>query len=75
LRIGVHAGPVESSGGTVRGAAVHRAARICAEAGGGEIVASREALQSGGRPADDLRYVSLKGVEEPVEVGTVNWTA
>src|SRR5919109_4751237 len=43
LRIGVHAGPVESSGGTVRGAAVHRAARICALAGGGEIVASSEA--------------------------------
>jgi putative ABC transport system ATP-binding protein len=73
LRIGVHIGAVESSGGTVRGAAVHRAARICALAAGGEIVASSEALEGSGRKGADLRAVSLKGVPDEVLVGTVLW--
>ena len=75
VRIGIHTGAVEASGGTLRGAAVHRAARICSVASGGEIIASREALEAGGRELEDLRAVSLKGLPEPVEVGTVHWAS
>lgn len=40
VRVGVHVGEVEVVGPDVRGAAVHAAARIMAEAGGNEVLAS-----------------------------------
>jgi class 3 adenylate cyclase len=41
VRAGIHAGEVEVVGDDLRGLAVHIAARICAEAGPGEVLVSR----------------------------------
>jgi class 3 adenylate cyclase len=41
IRAGVHAGEVEVRGTDVGGIAVHVTARVCAEAGPGEVVVSR----------------------------------
>jgi class 3 adenylate cyclase len=57
----------------LRGAAVHRAARLCAAARADGIVASREALEASGRPADGLRKFALKGIQEPVAAAEVRW--
>jgi class 3 adenylate cyclase len=75
VRIGIHAGRAIAEGGAVRGAAVHRTSRICAIAEGGEIVASREALEAGGYARVELRSVALRGVRGTVEVGSIEWTA
>lgn len=73
VRIGVHWGDVDSDGQALRGAAVHRAARICGAARAGEILASREALEAARRRAD-LRPVRVKGVQDEIEVGAVAWS-
>jgi len=72
VRIGVHWGDVDSDGQAMRGAAVHRAARICGAAQAGEILASREALDAARRRAK-MRRVRVKGIQEEIEVGTVAW--
>ena len=41
VRAGIHTGEVEVVGDDLRGLAVHIAARICAEAGPGEVLVSR----------------------------------
>jgi len=40
IRVGVHSGDLVSSGDHVRGVAVHVAARVMAEASGGEVLVS-----------------------------------
>jgi class 3 adenylate cyclase len=75
VRIGVHAGQATVRGRDYGGAEVHKAARIAAEADGGEILASRETV--GAAEADvvavDAGDVSLKGFAEPVGVVRVQW--
>ncbi|HET7466939.1 MAG TPA: AAA family ATPase [Candidatus Dormibacteraeota bacterium] len=73
VRIGLHVGEVSTSDSSVRGAAVHRAARLCAAAGPDEIIASREALEASGRPLTGLKKLALKGIKEPVEAAEVDW--
>jgi class 3 adenylate cyclase len=73
VRIGIHVGEVHGSDSTVRGAAVHRAARLCAAARADSIVASREALDASGRPRAGLQKFVLKGIAEPVEAAVVRW--
>jgi class 3 adenylate cyclase len=73
LRIAVHAGEVQLENGAVSGAAVHRAARLCAAARGGSIVASREALEASGRPAGLPHEFALKGIKEKVAAAEVAW--
>jgi class 3 adenylate cyclase len=73
VRIGIHAGEVQVENGTVRGAAVHRAARLCAAARGDSIVASREALEASGRPLAGLQEFALKGIKEKVAAAEVAW--
>jgi class 3 adenylate cyclase len=73
LRIGIHVGEVHDSDSTVRGAAVHRAARLCDAAIADGILVSREALQAGGRPLTGIRKFQLKGIKEPVEAAEVKW--
>ncbi len=60
---------------TVRGAAVHRAARLCAAARADGIIASREALEASGRRVVGLQKFALKGIKEPVEAAEVSWDA
>jgi predicted ATPase/class 3 adenylate cyclase len=52
IRIGVHSGEASFDGGRYVGRAVHRAARICAAAHGGQIVLSESAAELA-RDADD----------------------
>jgi len=73
VRIGIHVGEVQPSGSAVRGAAVHRAARLCAAARGDSIVVSREALEAASRPLTGLRKFELKGIKEPVEAAEITW--
>ena len=73
LRIGIHVGEVSDSGSAVRGAAVHRAARLCAAAGPDEILASREVLESSGRPLTGLKTMALKGMKDKVEAAEISW--
>ena len=73
VRIGIHVGEVQLADSSVRGAAVHRAARLCAAADADRIMVSREALEAGGRPLNGLRKLELKGIKEPVEAAEVRW--
>ena len=52
------------------------AARIAASGGAGEIVVSRVALDAtaGGHALGAERRLELKGVAEPVDVVTVDWS-
>lgn len=73
VRIGVHVGEVQGSDSSMRGAAVHRAARLCAAARADSILASREALEAGGHRVAGLQKFVLKGIKEPVEAAEVSW--
>ena len=75
VRIGIHFGPATQAESAVRGAAVHRAARLCGAAEPDSILVSREALEAAHRPATDLRSYTLKGIKEPVEAAVVDWQA
>ena len=78
LRIGVHTGePLPSEGGGYFGSAVVVAARLCARAGGGQILVSAVV-----RALDESRRrhrfvpvgaLSLKGIPEPIDAFTVAW--
>ncbi len=75
VRIGVHAAEATQRAGDYGGMGVHEAARIGAEARGGEIVASLETVESAGAEweTSDPREVSLKGIATPAKVVTVAW--
>jgi DNA-binding NarL/FixJ family response regulator len=70
VRIGIHTGdPLRVDGGYV-GVDVHRAARICAAAHGGQVLlsaASRAALP-GDAAVRDLGEHRLRGLDEPVRI-------
>lgn len=74
IRIGIHTGDVIESDSGLRGAAVHRAARICALASADEIIASRTVLEAAGLATTTVHAVALKGVREEVEVGAIAWS-
>jgi class 3 adenylate cyclase len=66
VRAGVHVGEVEFAGGTVRGVAVHEAARIMGQADAGEILVSettRALSLASGFAFDDRGLHALKGLE------------
>jgi class 3 adenylate cyclase len=75
VRIGVHIAEATRRGKDYSGGEVHKAARIAALAGGGEIVASVDAIGAVDHPvrAVDRRTVTLKGVADPVEVARIDW--
>jgi class 3 adenylate cyclase len=73
VKIGIHIGEVQGSDSELRGAAVHRAARLCAAARADTIVVSREALAASGRPLTGLQDYALKGIKEPVAAAEVGW--
>ena len=74
IRVGLHTGEVEMSGGDVHGIAVHIAARIMALAGSGEVLVSGviPPLVLGSRIAfEDRGSHELKGVPDPWPVFAV----
>lgn len=74
VRIGVHAAEATRRGQDYGGAEVHKAARIAAQAQGGQIVVSEEtAAEADDLPVSDPREVSLKGIPEPVRIVEVGW--
>lgn len=75
VRIGIHAAEATDIGEDYRGTGVHRAARIGALAGGGEILVSAETLEAadGSWAVTETREVSLKGFAERARVATVDW--
>ncbi|MEE8331817.1 MAG: adenylate/guanylate cyclase domain-containing protein [Acidimicrobiia bacterium] len=73
VRIGLHTGVVTEIATTLAGEEVHKAARICAHAGAGEILATSEMvgdLPPGAR-ASKPRSIQLKGFTEPAEVVSI----
>ena len=65
IRVGVHTGEVEFSGGDARGIAVHAAARIVALAGTDEVLVSSttsELLEGSGLTLEDAGTHELKGL-------------
>jgi class 3 adenylate cyclase len=74
VRIGVHTAAATERNGDYFGRGVHEAARVAAQAGANEVLAS-EATLAAADPVDvtERRRVDLKGVPEPVAVATVRW--
>jgi class 3 adenylate cyclase len=67
VRAGLHTGEVELAGRGVRGIAVHIGARVAAEAGAGEILASstvRDLVAGSGIQFEDRGIHALKGVPD-----------
>jgi class 3 adenylate cyclase len=65
IRIGVHTGEVDFSGGDARGLTVHAAARILGLAGPGEVLVSSttsELLEGSGLVLEDAGMHELKGI-------------
>lgn len=76
VRIGIHAGLVLEREKRLLGHNVHLAARIGSAAEGDEILVSRvTGTELGhGYRIEDMRTLAVKGVDEPVEVGSVAWS-
>ena len=76
VRIGLHTAEATHHGSDYQGRGVHVAARIGAAATKEEILVSGTTLSEIGLTRFDLsdaRALALKGVDEPVEVRSVNW--
>jgi len=76
VRIGIHAGLVIESEQRLLGHNVHLAARIGSAAEEDEILVSRaiEAELGPGYGIESTRTLTVKGVDEPVEVRSIVWT-
>jgi class 3 adenylate cyclase len=73
VRIGLHASEAGQVGENFRGKGVHEASRIAALAKAGEIIASIATVGDSYR-ASPVRSEMLKGLSEPIEVVTIDWT-
>ena len=78
VRIGAHTGDAFTAAGDTRdyvGQSVHVAARVGARPGAGEILVSAESLDglTSSYRLSEPRAEALKGVEQPVEVVSVDW--
>jgi class 3 adenylate cyclase len=65
VRVGVHTGEIEISGGQARGVAVHAAARVASLAGPGEVLVSsttRDLIDGSGLVLDSRGEHELKGL-------------
>lgn len=78
VRVGLSVGEVSCEQGDYFGVAVVEAARLCAAASGGQILATRfvRALagQRSEQPFEDLGTMSLRGLPDPVETTEVRWS-
>jgi DNA-binding NarL/FixJ family response regulator/class 3 adenylate cyclase len=76
VRMGIHTGEATPSGGSYHGLAVHRAARICAEARGGQVLISQSTIsvledaheELTGLELSEVGARRLKDFEEPVRL-------
>lgn len=78
VRIGLNAGEPVAEEQDLYGTSVQLAARVCAEADGGEILVSnvvRELAAGKGFLFNDRGERPLKGFEDPVRIYEVNWRA
>jgi class 3 adenylate cyclase/Tfp pilus assembly protein PilF len=75
VRIGLHEAEASTRAIDFAGRGVHEAARIGSLAGGGQILASANTVQTAATrfPTSTPRSVILKGVSQPVEVVTIEW--
>jgi class 3 adenylate cyclase len=73
VRIGVHTAEAIPVGSGYRGKGVHAAARVASVAEASEVVASRETAEAGRVRYSNARFVTLKGLSEPVEIVNVDW--
>ena len=77
VRIGLNTGEVAWQGEQLSGEAVHAAARVCAQASGGQILVSDVTRQLAGTVADvsfrDTGEHQLKGFPEPWRLWEVVW--
>ena len=77
MRIGVHTADANLRAADYSGRGVHVAARVCAIAGAGEILATAATLAEAG----DVTVVAgpaltaLKGISEPVAISAIAWDA
>ena len=69
VRIGVHVGAATERDGDYFGPVINCAARIMAKAGGGQVLASQEAVREGALPpparTQEAGLFSLKGIDKP----------
>ncbi len=76
VRVGLHTDEATIDGSDYRGKGVHLAARVASAAGTEEIVVSAAALEAAGElrfPVSEARSVELKGIEDTVELHTIEW--
>jgi class 3 adenylate cyclase len=74
VRIGLHEAEATQIGENYRGKGVHTAARIGSVATGEEIVASVSTVESlADVRRSEPRSVELKGIEQPVDVVSIEW--
>jgi adenylate cyclase len=77
VRVGMHTGPAVERAGDWYGTTVNIAARLCAAAGGGEVLISEATREAAGRMAavavDERRLHWLKNVTEPVAARVVHY--
>lgn len=74
VRIGLHATAATRDEESYTGLGVHAAARIGALAGAGEILASVDTLEVIEKVRTmDRRTVRLKGIDQPVDVVSIDW--
>ncbi|MBW2282410.1 MAG: AAA family ATPase [Deltaproteobacteria bacterium] len=75
VRIGLDAGALVPEEGRLLGAAVNSAARICARAEAGQILASDVVALPGAAASDiaDQGRVALKGFDEPFHLFEIHW--
>jgi class 3 adenylate cyclase len=76
VRVGLHSSAAIRRGAGYHGRGVHTAARIGAQARGGEILASAETVVEATTelPTSESRTVKLKGVAAPVDIVSVLWS-
>jgi adenylate cyclase len=76
VRVGMHTGPAVERGNDWYGTTVNIAARICAAAGGGEVLISEATREAAGRldhvDVDERRLHWLKNLTEPVAARSVH---
>src|SRR5438067_159218 len=73
VRIGVHASSASVVGKSLAGKGVHEAARIAAQANGGEILASTETVAGTAYTGSSPKTLMLKGFSESMDVVLVDW--
>lgn len=75
VRIGINAAEATRSGSDYAGRGVTVAARVCAAAGGDEILVTHSSLGRSRRTFEqgEARSLELKGVAGPVDVVTIRW--